>query len=289
MTVTLDRTTRIGASEAAAILGLSPYKTPYEVWLEKTRRIEQWTGNEATRAGQRLEPLLLDHAERDLGDLMRDVFVPGRGEVPIGATLDAQVVSTGEVVECKTSGLTGGPVVGNWGEPGTDEIPESYLIQTQVQMWCARAEQAHVYAFLGNVLPKRYLVNYDSQLAEAIVDKLISWWNYHVIGDMQPEETFVPMEVYKRMKRQPESLIELGDESAAEVRKLIEQMESAKAVRKQVDSQIDELQSQIVSYLGSTECAVLPDGARITYLETVRKGYVVKDSSYRTLRIKEKK
>lgn len=289
MTVTLDRTTRIGASEAAAILGMSPYKTPYEVWLEKTRRIEQWTGNEATRAGQRLEPLLLDHAERDLGDLIRDVFVPGRGEVPVGATLDAQVVASGEVVECKTSGLTGGPVVGNWGEPGTDEIPESYLIQTQVQMWCARADQAHVYAFLGNVLPKRYLVNYDSQLAEAIVDKLISWWNYHVIGDMQPEETFVPMEVYKRMKRQPESLIELGDESAADVRKLIEQMESAKAVRKQVDSQVDELQSQIVSYLGSTECAVLPDGTRITYLETVRKGYVVKDSSYRTLRIKEKK
>lgn len=45
----------IGASDIPIILGLSKYKTPYELWREKTKRVEMWEGNEITEWGHRHE------------------------------------------------------------------------------------------------------------------------------------------------------------------------------------------------------------------------------------------
>ncbi len=35
------RQTGLGATDCAAVMGLSPYKTPYELWLEKTGRKDE--------------------------------------------------------------------------------------------------------------------------------------------------------------------------------------------------------------------------------------------------------
>ena len=65
----------VGASEVAAILGLSPYSKPFDVWAVKKGIVEPFKGNEATRLGQTLESSILDHAEGVLGNLDRDVEV----------------------------------------------------------------------------------------------------------------------------------------------------------------------------------------------------------------------
>ena len=290
MSVTVrDRTKRIGASEAAAILGLSPYKNPYEVWLEKTGQVEPWKGNDATRAGQKLESLLLEEAEADLGDLAWDVFVPSPHGEPIAATLDAQVIATGNVVECKTSGMTGGPVVGYWGEEGTDHIPEQYLVQTQIQMYCSGAEAAHVYAYLGKVIKSVYQVRYDHQLAASIAEILAKWWDKHIIGGEEPIAQGVTPELLKRLHRQPEKVVEIDQQSTSRLRSVISEMEEAKSLKKKLEDQIDAMQGQLILSLGDAEAAKLADGTSITYMLTNRKGYTVEPKSYRTLRIKEPK
>ncbi|GIV50913.1 MAG: hypothetical protein KatS3mg038_1434 [Candidatus Kapaibacterium sp.] len=62
----MDRRSFLGASDAPAILGLSPWRTAYEVWAEKTGRIDSWSGNAATSAGQLLEPAVLAWASEEL-------------------------------------------------------------------------------------------------------------------------------------------------------------------------------------------------------------------------------
>ena len=290
MTVTVrDRTKRIGASDAGAILGLSPYKKPYEVWLEKTNQVEPWEGNEATRAGQKLESLVLEEAELDLGDLAWDVFCPSPYGEPIAATLDAQVISTGDVVECKTSGMTGGPVVGYWGEEGTDHIPEQYLVQTQIQMYCSGAELAHVYAYLGKAIKSVYQVRYDRQLAESIAETLAKWWEKHIVGGIAPDSTGALPDLLKRVRRQPEKIIEVGQESTFQLRSVIDDMAQAKDRRKEIEEQIELMQGKLILALGDAEAAKLADGTSITYMLTNRKVYTVEPKSYRTLRIKERK
>lgn len=288
-TVTKDRRSRIGASDAAAVLGISPYASPYDVWAVKTGRADEFVGNDATRAGNKLEAMLLDDAEKELGDLMRDVFIPGPIGTPIGATLDAQVISTGEVVEAKTSGMTGGPVVGDWGEPGTDRIPDHYLVQVQIQMLVARAERAHVFAYLGNVVPKRYVVEYDNELALAIARQLDDWWTRHVIADVPPEATGVSMETIKRFRRTADKSIELAGDEADQAELLCRKIEELKASAKTAKDDLEAAEKALLVMLGDAEEMVLPSGSRVTYFQTTRKGYTVKESSYRTLRIKEKK
>ena len=47
----------IGGSDVAAIMGISKYRSPYEVWLEKTGRVEpkDISGKQAVEWGNRLE------------------------------------------------------------------------------------------------------------------------------------------------------------------------------------------------------------------------------------------
>jgi len=57
----------IGGSDVAAILGLSPYRTPFDVWLEKTSdpAFVGWAESPAMRFGSLMEPVLAKVYEED--------------------------------------------------------------------------------------------------------------------------------------------------------------------------------------------------------------------------------
>ena len=65
-----DRKKAIGASDVAAILGVSPWASGWDVWADKTDRLERWEGNEQTRLGQFFEPSVLDYAESKVGEFI---------------------------------------------------------------------------------------------------------------------------------------------------------------------------------------------------------------------------
>lgn len=52
------RRSRIGSSEVATILGLNPFQTPLDLWLEKTGKKERFAGSIATKFGHALEPVI---------------------------------------------------------------------------------------------------------------------------------------------------------------------------------------------------------------------------------------
>ena len=54
----------IGGSDAAAIIGLNPFVTPYSLWAEKTGRLPEREDNEAMRQGRDLEQYVADLASR---------------------------------------------------------------------------------------------------------------------------------------------------------------------------------------------------------------------------------
>ena len=112
----------IGASDVAAILGVSPWRSPWDVWADKTGRLQPWEGNEATKIGQYLESSVLSYAEAQVGDLERNIRVERPG-TPIVATLDARTIKEGIPVEVKTAGMTG-PLHGDWGDAMTDHVPD---------------------------------------------------------------------------------------------------------------------------------------------------------------------
>ncbi len=62
-----DRRSLLGGSEAAAVLGLNPYSTDFDVWDRKVNEAPEFEGNSATRWGHLLEPLVVSEMAREDG------------------------------------------------------------------------------------------------------------------------------------------------------------------------------------------------------------------------------
>ena len=61
------RTARLGASEVAAALGLSPWQTPFQVWARKCGLTESAADDSVQRRGRYLEPGVLAWLHDDTG------------------------------------------------------------------------------------------------------------------------------------------------------------------------------------------------------------------------------
>lgn len=277
-----QRRHKLGTSEVAAILGLSPFASPKQIWLEKTGRLPPFEGSPATRAGQRLERAVLDQAEEDLGPLQRDVAVAAKSiDCPLVATLDGWATRYDEVVEAKTSGIVG-PVYGEWGEEGSDVVPQGYLVQVAMQMLCTEAQVAHLYALLGGRGIIRYKIVRDDEVVDAIADQCSAWWQRHIEQGIEPEQDQpLPLEIVKRLRREPNKTVVLAEDALSAVAR----WEQAKEVANSAKKTADAAQSELLAYLGDAEAGTLPDGRVLRYGEQHRKAYEVAASTYRVLRV----
>lgn len=131
------------ASESAAVLGISPWQTPYKLWLVKTGRAT----TEVTMAMQRgteLEPLARHAYEVETGHVMQPLVLQD-GEY--SASLDGMTLGGELIVEIKC------PVRGRasalWQSVGKGEVPGHYMVQVQHQLMVSGAGQAHLWVFDG--------------------------------------------------------------------------------------------------------------------------------------------
>lgn len=101
------RSGTIGGSDAAAILGLSPYKSPYALWAEKTGRVvpEDISGKEAVRLGTDLEDYVARRFTEQTGKkVRRENATIFRDDMPFAhANYDRLIVGERAGLECKTT------------------------------------------------------------------------------------------------------------------------------------------------------------------------------------------
>lgn len=279
-----ERRKAIGASDVAAILGCSPYRSAWDVWADKTGQLEPWEGNDATRIGTCLESGILDYAESKLGPLERNVRIPYIGG-PIVSTLDA-LTTEGVPVEAKTAGMTG-PLHGDWGDAMTDHVPEHYLLQVHTQLLCTEAEVGWLFALLSGRGIVQYEIRRSDDLCDALANELFQWWERHIVRGIEPSRERATMEVVKRLRRQPGRVVQIGaDES---IYFLLSTRDMLQREAKDIKERLEETDKHLLLRLGDAEEGVLPDGRRITYHEQHRKGYTVQPSSYRVLRVTKAK
>lgn len=163
----------ITASDVPAILGKSPWRNAADVYWAKVRGTADKT-NDAMEAGNMLEPIVLQWADRELGGVL-----PGDWRVAENginaASLDG-VTLIGKPVEAKTSGITGPGSPHQWGEAGTDDIPDYYLLQVQAQLLVTGQTQAFVPALIGNRGFVMYVVERNDRLIGVIEASSIESW-----------------------------------------------------------------------------------------------------------------
>jgi putative phage-type endonuclease len=176
----------IGASEIAAVLGISPWESPFSLYW---RKVEGWEVEETAQMewGTRLEPAIAAaYADRHPDDLViLGVLVEGP-EPWMLATPDRLIaVPTPEELRCMRypDDVEVPPtVVGvlelktahsahdGWGESGTAEIPVHYRAQVQWQMLVCDVEWAVVAVLIGGSDYREYPVLRDERDLRVMVE-----------------------------------------------------------------------------------------------------------------------
>lgn len=177
-----DRRSGIGASEVAPIvLGQDRFgRTAVDVYSAKVLDPREFS-TQAMSRGHFLEGGVLAWYEHETGETVggRQAHCESPEHPWLFATPDGLLPD--RVVEAKTARFRDG-----WGEPGTDEIPLEYLIQTHAQMLCSGLRLADVPVLFGGLDFALYRVEFDAELAAMIVRDTGAFWSEHVVPRVAP-------------------------------------------------------------------------------------------------------
>jgi len=172
------RARHVGASESAALFGMSPWVTRWQLWHVKVGNLpaDNLDGNSAVQQGVHFEPAVASYAQAKFGITLRKVrrYITDDTTHGMGASLDYEQIGTGELIptEIKWSVQWG---AWDWEGDVITQAPEHYLIQCQHQMACMGASQANLYAFVGGDL-KRLQVPRNEVVITAIRQQVSEFW-----------------------------------------------------------------------------------------------------------------
>jgi putative phage-type endonuclease len=131
------------ASETPAVLGISPWVTPYQLWLLKTGRAEQAV-NTAMQRGTALEPLARHAYEVETGHVMQPLVLQ---DGLYSASLDGMTLDGDLIVEIKVPYKGAASTL--WQSVEGGEVPAYYAAQIQHQLMVSGASQAHLWIYDG--------------------------------------------------------------------------------------------------------------------------------------------
>ena len=255
---TQDRTKYIGGSDIGAILGLSKFRTPLEVWMEKTGKETKQSDSLPLRFGSFAEEFVASEYARATGfELLHDESIYIHPAHPfMSAHIDRFVLSdaigdgmgntTSRLLECKTANPFSR---GDWGEPGTDQVPMSYLCQCIWYMAITGIEQCDLAVLFGNSDFRIYEIARDMELEALVIEKALHFWNEYVLKDIPPPAQTEGDYQALFKKSDPSKTIEANPKTV----ELIRQLQSLNTQSGNVDEQITQIKQHIMNEMKEAE------------------------------------
>lgn len=251
----------IGGSDAAAVAGLDPYRTPIQVWLEKTGQIEtREADSEAAYWGHLLEDVIAKEFARRTGLKVRRVNAilqhPDRPYMI--ANVDRKVVGEDALLEIKTINAWHGRDVSE------DKLPDRYVIQGMHYMSVTGARRVYFAVLVGG---QRLIVTHvdrDNELIAHLTTIEDDFWR-HVetrtpppVDGSDASRDFLAS-LYK--EAEPDSVAVLPPEAT----ELIRQWREAKEAEKAAAERRQEAENRLKAMLGDREIGRIGDLEVVTW------------------------
>lgn len=180
----------IGSSDAAASVGLNPYKSQLELWMEKTGRgaalpqVDPHDEESPMYWGNILEPIVAAHYSKRTGNRVRKINAvlqhPDPDKAWMLANIDREVIGASDVqiLECKTAGINGARL---WKEG----VPEYVQLQVHHQLAVTGKQAADVAVLLGGQHLEIHRIERDETLISNLIQLEREFWQY-VESDTPP-------------------------------------------------------------------------------------------------------
>lgn len=273
----------IGSSDAAVAIGLSPYKSPLTLWLEKTHRKtpDDLSEKEAVIWGTVLEPVLANvYAERTgnkvrkvnavlqsaahpfmLANLDREVVGVGpaadSNSSAATASLGCRAVSGVGVLEIKTAGYHSAP---QW----EDGVPVAYQCQVLHQLAVTGHAWADVAVLIGGQDFRIYRIERDDEKIADLIEREAQFW-HQVQHDIQPApdgSADAATALHWLFPRDDGQTVDLTDSVAFNT--TFAELLLARACREEAEATEALLKQQIQNVLGNATTAVC-SGGRVSW------------------------
>lgn len=239
----------LGGSDIAAICGLSPWKSAYQVWLDKTGRSNGQEQNDAMAYGTMIEPVIRHWYEQHTG---QKVNVPSR--ILVHPTHDFMLANLDghtedRVIEIKTARSNS-----DWGKPGTDEVPPYYLTQGHHYMMVSGFELVDFVVSFAGTMPVVYTVEADAEIQDMLLEKESEFWNM-VKSDTPPP----PTTLQDMLLAFPQSK-GISVTASAQIEASVSRMKAIKHDIKKMEGEEEKIRAEIMAAMG--EADTLTDLAR---------------------------
>lgn len=276
----------IGASEIAALAGLSTFMTALDVYARKTGLTDDTAETSVMRRGRWLEAAILSalaEERPEWGCRAAGIFAADT-DARFAATPDI-LTATGEPVEGKCP--TPRKFEEEWGGPD-GAPPVGYQLQALSQAMLLGAPRAWVAALVVD--------GWDAQLhlyevprhdgAEARIRALVAdFWRRVAEADPPAATNGRDAEALAALfPRETPTVLNLAGDNA--LPELLDERAAAKAAIREAERRVDEIDDEIKGKLGDAAEARLP-GWKITWKSQSRKEIVIPAKTFRVLRITE--
>lgn len=178
----------IGSSDAASAVGLNPYKSQLELWMEKTGRdtnlpkVDPQDQSSPMYWGTLLESIVAAHYTMRSGHKVRRInaVLQHPNEAWMLANIDREVIGASDVqiLECKTAGING---VRLWREG----VPEYVQLQVMHQLAVTGKQAADVAVLICGQDLQIHRIERDDAMISRLIELERAFW-HHVETDTSP-------------------------------------------------------------------------------------------------------
>jgi len=184
---TARRVHSIGGSEIGVIMGFNNYKTPLQLYREKTGEAvpDDISSKETVYWGTMLEDIVAQEFAKRANKkvaVLQQIFIHPQYDF-MTANIDRDVLGEDAGLECKTASEY------KKGEWQGEEIPASYILQCQWYMAITGARQWYIACLIGGNKFDWKPVPRDDELIGMMEHSAVSFWKNHVLKRIPPKAT----------------------------------------------------------------------------------------------------
>jgi putative phage-type endonuclease len=249
-----ERRKGIGGSDAAAIAGLSRYKTAMQVYLEKLGHLPEPEENEFMYWGKKLEEVVADEfsARTGLKIRRRNAILRHPQHLFMLANVDRVIVGKDEGLECKT---TSAYRADEWKD---DEIPWEYALQCHHYMAVTGFSAWWIAVLIGGNKFVYKRIERDDDIIQNLIKIESDFWNNHVLKQVPPSPDGSPASTELVKELYPKSN-GLEVDLPSSVERWIQQYEQASEEEKLAVERKEEAANNIKMLLGEYEAGRFRD------------------------------
>lgn len=263
-----QRRNYVTASEIAALFSLHPFKSAYDVFLEKTQRLDRDEAGAAAQAGNFAEDACLKFAQHRLRIEMSDpkLKLTRQNQFRVhknglmSCTYDARVAgSNRRLVEAKSTGLVHPNVdFSEWGDEMTDQVPSHILIQTQAQMACMGPDCREVFipVWLSWKGFRLYRIERSEEIIAKLEAKVREFFEQHIDPGLPPDDA-PSLDTLKRIPKQDRDIgVAIED-------RYFEAYHRANERAKRAEETAERAKALLLGQMGDSKTAHSPAGHKV--------------------------